>query len=122
MNGPSVLPLGSDDGIESIVEPLHRYFHHLSQGVVLCAFVVLVANGLISEKQETNSLNTRKKNNLSQAAGSGRHPCVEADVDRLPVHPDGDVFVVGEIHTLLTKHFPKGRQRGTSNTPTRTFY
>lgn len=65
MNGPSVLPLGSDDGIESIVEPLHWYFHHLSQGVVLCAFVVLVANGLISKKQERNSLNTRKKKGTS---------------------------------------------------------
>lgn len=52
IKGPSVLPLRSDDRVESIVEPLHCHFHHLSQGVILCAFVVLVANSLISRKQE----------------------------------------------------------------------
>lgn len=33
--------LRSDDRVEGIVEPLHRQIHHLSEGVVLSAFVLV---------------------------------------------------------------------------------
>lgn len=36
----------SDDGVEGVIEPLHRQLHHLSQGVVLGA-VVLTAHRLV---------------------------------------------------------------------------
>ena len=31
----------SDNGVESVVEPLHSQLHHLLQGVVLCALVLI---------------------------------------------------------------------------------
>lgn len=55
--GPSVLPPRSHGRVESVVEPLHCHFHHLSQGVILWVFIILVANSLLSRKQKRNSLN-----------------------------------------------------------------
>lgn len=37
---PAFLPR-SDDRVEGIVEPLHRQIHHLSEGVILGAFVLV---------------------------------------------------------------------------------
>lgn len=52
--------LRSDDRVEGIVEPLHRQIHHLSEGVVLGAFV-LVAHWLIGGGADGNTQKERQK-------------------------------------------------------------
>lgn len=50
---PCVLSLLSDDRVKGVVEPLHCQIHHFSQGVVLCA-LILIGHRLIRGSERMN--------------------------------------------------------------------
>lgn len=58
---PCVPSLLSDDRVEGVVEPLHSQIHHFSQGVVLCA-LILIGHRLIGRGgAEREWIKTNKK-------------------------------------------------------------
>lgn len=105
--GPAVPSPSSDNRVEGVVEPLHRQFHHLSQGVILCAFI-LIAHRLMRGERVNERAKTTTQQQIHRCVSP--HPCFTANVNCLSVDCHRDVFTIIEIHTFLSKHVPADRQ------------
>ena len=98
-----------DNWVQGIIESLHRQFHHLFQGVVVCAFI-LVAHRLKRGEEVGSKIKHQMHTPLPCIDQlTAAHPRFQTNVNRLPIYCHRDGFTITEVHAFDSKHVPEIR-------------
>jgi len=96
-----------DNWVQGIIESLHRQFHHLFQGVVVCAFI-LVAHRLKRGEEVGSKIKHQMHTPLPCIDQlTAAHPRFQTNVNRLPIYCHRDGFTITEVHAFDSKHVPE---------------